>query len=247
MAIIRIGWNNLPRVTTALDGQKFIFVLGTKSDDDVIVDLPAWQAPRGRESHIDIPVVVFGGPGNDRITSAIGTANPIFGYGDIGTGDSGIKFPASWAGKPGGNDLIQGKDGGRYVGGNGRDTIDLHGLGENYKNNPTQVVMTQEDRLFLPADEGVDVLRFRFDSIERDGPMRTGDLRYVHFVAADSNELLNGYEIILRSNTNRGAVEKVQPFVVEWDAREETAGQAVQDWLEDAMSRGGNVDQFIFG
>ena len=256
------------------DGHPVARIYGTKGDDIFKFDLRADQVPVGKEWLLGYDVSVFGGPGNDRMTSEIGTSSysgPVTVRGkvyemDMKLGYYGRSGDGTVGGSPfpdpkvdGSHNLIQAGAGAHVVIGKG--TVDLHGLGATYKNNAPilRMDLEGEDRLELPADRGLDVTSVRFAGIRPDQDKRGfyGLVDRWTATADDSNPLLDGFEIDVRVPTSHATGDVAAPTWL-WIGKGTQAERmdAMQAHVNDMMAGDGvgrdkygvdHYDQSIFG
>lgn len=242
--VIRIGWDDLPDPVVNGVGDLVCRVFGTTENDDIVIDLPAATCPPSLRWLMaeGVKVSLFMAGGDDRGTSAIGTALKVNIYSGNGTGELGADSVGPR--KAGGYDLIQGMAGNRYIGSKGPDDFDFHGVGANYTDNMARVVLhTKQDRVFVPSDEGADVDAFRFSKIRDDG---MGKLEFVNATFHSANPTLDGFELQLRP-TQRAAAEPVNNVWLDvGNGSRAEQRDAVEAWLDRGMSDS-NPDQWIFG
>lgn len=242
--VIRIGWDDLSPVVRNGSGELVSRVFGTAGNDDVVIDLPAATCPPSMRWMIaeGVKVALFTAGGDDRATTAIGTALKTAIY--SGNAIDGIGIKAVGGRKDGGYDLIQGMAGGEYIGSRGPDDFDFHGVGANYRDNAARVVLhTKQDRVFVPSDAGADVDAFRFWKVRDDGMAK---LQWVDATFHSANPILDGFELRI-TPTQRGSAEPVNNVWLDVGGGSRAEQRdAVEAWLDRGMSDS-NPDQWIFG
>lgn len=248
MARIFIGWQELMKLPIRIDaaGKPIIDVMGTTGEDTIVIDCPLASMPPEAAHLRGIHVGVKGGAGSDRLAQSIGESGvDVSWYGDNGNGTQGGKAIGNI--KSGSGDLLQFGPGDRWVGGPGADEFDAHGTGMSYRGNPARLVLNpDEDILNMACDEGLDVFRFTFRDLDgKPGGMQR--LQNVTVRGEDSHWMTDGQEVLI-SIANRPANGDVADPVILYTGNGSRAHQeiAAQRWIDDGMSPGGDVDQWIF-